>query len=159
MKLKGINDEDFINYKLPSMFLITSYCDFKCDRESGENCCQNSSLAKLPVKEINDNTIIQRYLSNPITKGIVFGGLEPFEQFDEVLSFISLLRGKYACNDDIVIYTGYNKAEVENKTALLLSFGNIIIKYGRFIPNQPQHYDEVLGVNLKSNNQYAERIC
>ena len=38
-------------------------------------------------------------------------------------------------------------------------FTNIIIKFGRYIPNQKPHYDEVLGVNLASDNQYAERIC
>ena len=35
---------------------------------------------------------------------------------------------------------------------------NIIVKYGRYIPDQEKHYDEVLGVYLASNNQYAERI-
>jgi hypothetical protein len=35
---------------------------------------------------------------------------------------------------------------------------NIIIKYGRFIPNHQPHYDEILGVKLASDNQYAERI-
>ena len=29
----------------------------------------------------------------------------------------------------------------------------------RFIPNQKPHFDEVLGVVLASENQYAERIC
>ena len=33
--------------------------------------------------------------------------------------------------------------------------GNIYIKYGRFIPNKPSHYDELLGVNLASDNQYT----
>jgi hypothetical protein len=40
----------------------------------------------------------------------------------------------------------------------LKSFSNIIIKFGRFIPNQEPHYDEVLGVKLASDNQYARRI-
>ena len=35
---------------------------------------------------------------------------------------------------------------------------NIVIKYGRYIPGQTPHYDEVLGVKLASDNQYAERI-
>ena len=37
-------------------------------------------------------------------------------------------------------------------------YGNIIIKFGRFIPNQPSIYDEILGVTLASNNQYAKRL-
>ena len=40
----------------------------------------------------------------------------------------------------------------------LSQFKNIIIKYGRFIPNHKPHNDEVLGINLASDNQYAERI-
>ena len=40
----------------------------------------------------------------------------------------------------------------------LKQFPNIIIKFGRFIPNQQSHYDEVLGINLASDNQYAKKI-
>ena len=40
----------------------------------------------------------------------------------------------------------------------LKQYDNIIIKFGRFIPNQEKHYDEVLGVELASPNQYARRI-
>lgn len=32
------------------------------------------------------------------------------------------------------------------------------LKFGRYIPNQTPHYDSILGVNLASDNQYAERI-
>ena len=45
MKLKGIIFEDFINYKKPSMILEFPYCDFKCDKECGEQVCQNSTHA------------------------------------------------------------------------------------------------------------------
>jgi hypothetical protein len=34
----------------------------------------------------------------------------------------------------------------------------VIVKFGRFIPNQKSHYDEILGVNLVSPNQYAKII-
>lgn len=37
-------------------------------------------------------------------------------------------------------------------------YPNIIVKFGRYTPNQDGHYDDVLGVHLASNNQYAERI-
>ena len=61
-------------------------------------------------------------------------------------------------NDDIVIYTGYTEEEVADKVYLLDLFPNIIIKYGRYIPGQEPHYDEVLGVKLASDNQYAKKI-
>jgi hypothetical protein len=32
------------------------------------------------------------------------------------------------------------------------------MKYGRYIPNNKGRFDKVLGVQLASDNQYAERI-
>ena len=34
--------------------------------------------------------------------------------------------------------------------------GNLYVKYGRFIPDQQSVFDEVLGVNLASQNQYGK---
>lgn len=159
MWVKGILNEDFINYKLPSLFICTAVCSFKCDKESGEQCCQNSSLAEdTGVIVSNDYIIQKRYLANDITKAIVFGGLEPFDQFGEVFNFIRMLRLKYECFDPVVIYTGYNKEEIEQEIYRLSSFPNIIVKFGRFIPHQEKHKDKILGVELASPNQYAEVI-
>ena len=159
MKLKGINTEDFVNYKKPSMFLITSYCDFKCCKELNIDVgiCQNEPLAQSKIKDMSLEYLYDKYRDNPITKSIVFGGLEPFLQFEELLSFIQYFRDRN-CLDDIVIYTGYYKEEIEDKIQKLQEYPNIIIKYGRFIPNQESHFDEVLGVKLASENQYAEKI-
>ena len=62
------------------------------------------------------------------------------------------------CDDDIVIYTGYNKEEIVDKITQLADFKNIIIKFGRYVPNRPSRYDEILGITLVSDNQYAEKI-
>ena len=35
MRVKGIVEEDFINYKVSSMFINTCFCDFKCCEELG----------------------------------------------------------------------------------------------------------------------------
>lgn len=162
MKIKGITDEDFVNYKVPSMFIATSKCNFKCDRECGRQICQNGTLAKQKNMNVKCEDIVTRYLANPITHAIVFGGLEPMDQFDDVCALIILLRTRFVgnCQDDVVIYTGYTKDELEKKNYLrfLRSYGNVIIKYGRFIPDQAPHFDPVLGVNLASDNQYAERL-
>lgn len=158
MRIKGLTDEDFVNYKLPSMYICTSTCDFKCDKESGMRCCQNSALAKEQSVIINDDTLIKRYLQNPITKAIVFAGLEPMDQSQEVYHFINLLRMKYKKNDPVVIYTGYTEDELKNSVAVFSQFPNIIMKFGRYIPNREKHYDEVLGVWLASPNQYAKEL-
>lgn len=159
MKIRNLVAEDFVNYKKPSMFIITCYCDFKCchELEIDESICQNEPLVQSEVKELSNEYLYKFYSSNPITKSIVFGGLEPFLQFEELLSFIQYFRDRN-CLDDIVIYTGYYKEEIEDKIQKLQEYPNIIIKYGRFIPNQESHFDEVLGVKLASENQYAEKI-
>ena len=160
MIIKTIVDEDFINYKQPSMYIGTAHCNGKCCREAGipMSICQNDEWRKTATVEMADDNIIERYLSNSITSAICFAGLEPFEQFFEMFDLISKLRNKYHCNDTVVIYTGYNKKEIKQEIEALKMFPNIVIKFGRFIPNQSKHYDDVLGVNLASDNQYAEQI-
>lgn len=158
MKIKGLIDEDFVNYKLPSMFIATSKCSFKCDAECGKAVCQNLPLATAPVIEVDDKVLIERYLNNPISKAVVIGGLEPFDNSSELYEFVR----KFRCysNDDIVIYTGYYEHEIQDYVwEYMRDFVNIVIKFGRFIPDQQPHYDEVLGVKLASDNQKGVRIC
>lgn len=160
MRIKELVEEDFVNYKLPSMFIGTISCNGKCCIEAGIplSVCQNDEWRKCPnYLTVMDEDLVTRYLRNPITKAIVIGGLEPFEQFEELYSFIFTLR--YYTSDDVVIYTGYNKNEIEALVERLKeNFNNIVIKFGRYIPDQQSRYDEVLGVTLVSDNQYGERI-
>lgn len=148
--LKGLVDEDFSNYKKPSMYLIFPNCTFKCGRAN----CQNSALANpLLQVEVDIKSIVVRYMGNPITKAIVCGGLEPMDSFEELLLFIKEVRKE--CNDDIVIYTGYYEEEVLDKIDQLKKFSNIIIKFGRYIPEKEPYFNEILGVTLIGKNQYV----
>lgn len=156
MIIKDIVTEDFINYKKPSMVIEFPFCSFKCDKEYGQPVCQNGTLATSPNIEIDIKKIVQEYLLNPITESVVAQGLEPMDSWEELVSFIREFRKE--STDDIVIYTGYKKEEVRSQVLFLRQFPNIIIKFGRYIPNEKPHFDEVLGVKLASNNQYAERI-
>ena len=158
MEIKGIIHEDFVNYKVCSMTIAMPYCTFKCDKECGSNVCQNSKLAKDPTLDIPAAKIIEQYLHNPLSHAIVFQGLEPFDSYNDIYYFIYALRFIFKNNDPVVIYTGYNKDEILSKIDDLRKFSNIIIKFGRYIPGQKPHYDEILGVNLASDNQYAEVI-
>lgn len=160
MKVKTIVDEDFTNYKKASMFIGTASCGGKCCIEAGIplSVCQNDGWRSSAPIVISDMEICQRYLNNPVTNAVVFGGLEPMEQFDEILAFIRVLRIDFQCEDDVVIYTGYTLDEVEKEVSLLSEFENITIKFGRFRVNQTPHRDEVLGVDLASDNQYAVQI-
>lgn len=159
MKIKGIVDEDFVNYKLPSMFISLGTCDWKCCKEANipVTVCQNCELAKQPDIEISSNDILQRYIDNPISECVVIGGLEPAMQKEDILDLIQTFReNRY--NDVFVIYTGYYKNEILDWIEQIRPFGNIIFKFGRYKPNNEKHYDSVLGVNLVSDNQYGEVI-
>jgi organic radical activating enzyme len=162
VKIKGLKDEDYVNYKKPSMFIIFPYCSFKCDKENGCQLCQNSSLAHEPDIEISLGTLLDRYQNNPLTKAIVCGGLEPFDSIEDLLNLIQAARDFREIDDDIVIYTGYTEEELAEKHPwiyrVITGYKNIIIKYGRFRPNEESHYDEVLGVKLVSSNQYAKKV-
>lgn len=156
MIIKQLLDEDFVNYKKPSMFIGFPSCSWKCDKECGMQVCQNGALATSQIKNIGFKTIVNRYINNPITSSVVCGGLEPFDTWDDLYCLVTYLR--LSTQDDIVIYTGYYKEEIEVYINELKVFPNIIIKFGRYIPGCEKHYDEVLGIYLASDNQYAERI-
>lgn len=154
MKIKGLTDTNFTDYKLPSLYIATPYCSFKCDKECGRAVCQNSALAHSITYNVSNAAIAKIYNDNPITKAIVFGGLEPLDSAD---LFETINELQAACKiQRVVIYTGYTEEEIQSQFPQLLSLHNLVIKYGRFIPDQKSHFDEVLGVTLASNNQYAK---
>lgn len=174
MNIKFCIEDDFVNYKKPNMFIGMPNCSGKCDIDNGTTICQNSDLRNQKSIDIPMENLIQKYLENDITEAIVFGGLEPFDSAFDLSTFIYTLRNKYNCKDDVVIFTGYDKEELlginhknydevnfEKLHAVykqICSYENIIIKYGRYIPNNEKHFDDVLGIYLSSDNQYAEKI-
>lgn len=150
MLVKGIVDYDIVNYKKPSMFIAFPYCTFKC------NNCQNQKLANTAIYKISLETIISRYTANPLTHAVVCGGLEPFDDFEQLLEIVEAFRA--ITDDDIVIYSGYYSYEITDKLKQLCKFPNIIIKFGRYFQGYPERYDETLGVTLASDNQFAVRL-
>ena len=157
INLVNFMDEDFVNYKKCSMFLGFSKCSFKCCIEAGCNICQNSELANAPVMQVSISNLYERYKKNGLSEAIVCGGLEPFDTYTELLELVKYFRS-HECNDEFVIYTGYNKDEIASYISELSKYPNIIIKFGRFIPDQIPRKDQILGVELASPNQYAEVI-
>lgn len=161
MRVRTIVSEDYTNYKLPSMFIGCISCDGKCCIEGGipRSTCINNNWRDSNIIDVDDDELIRSYMSNPITSAIVFGLLEPMLQPYEIERFIQKLREEYMCNDPVIIYTGYTENEVGIIIRDWARFGNIIAKYGRFVPNQDKHFDDVLGVDLASPNQYAKHYA
>lgn len=156
MNIKGLIDEDTVNYKKICMTIEFPRCSFKCDKECGQPVCQNGALANSPDISISIDRLVERYINNPITEAIVYQGLEPLDTWEDVLELTDAFRQQ--TDDDIVIYTGYTKCEIRDKVEELKKYKNIVMKYGRYVPNDKTHYDKVLGVDLASDNQYAEKI-
>ena len=93
MKIKGIIDEDFVNYKKICMTIEMPICkDFKCNKDCGHIVCHNVELASAPTFDISIPDLISIYLSNRITEAICFQGLEPFDSFLPLWTFIDEFR-------------------------------------------------------------------
>lgn len=157
MKISNVTIEDFVNYKKASMFIGMGTCNWKCCKESNIpiTVCQNHELIN-NTKDVDVTSIIKSYKNNSITEALVIGGLEPFDTFSDLLTLVDAFR--QSCSDDIVIYTGYYPYEISNYLTYLCEYENIIIKFGRFVPNNNPHRDDVLGVDLISDNQYAVKL-
>ena len=159
MRISNLKDEDFVNYKKPSLFIGTCFCNWKCCDEAGisREVCQNYQLHNSKQHDLTFEQIYRRYINNPLTSAIVIGGLEPILQSEEVIGLIKYFR-EHNCHDDFVIYTGYYEEEISSILDTLKKYDNIIFKFGRFKPNQEKHWDDVLGVYLISDNQFGKKV-
>lgn len=156
MLIKGIKDECFGDFKQIGMLVVFPNCSFKCDKEYGRTICQNSHLANADVIEVPTEKILTRYYDNPLSKALICGGLEPLDSIGDLFTLIQHFR--FNCSDPVVIYTGYTEDEAERILGWtkIRELGNIYVKYGRFVPDQAPHFDEILGVKLASDNQYGK---
>jgi hypothetical protein len=140
------------NYKKISMYLpLGITCIWKC-----VECCNIYYKNNTQYLEASIDNIIEEYETNILVEAIVISGLEPFDNFGQLYNFISKFREFY--EDDIVIFSGYEKKEVEDMLEHFYIFDNIIYKFGRYIPDRPSKYDEILGITLASDNQYGFKI-
>jgi len=158
MLIKDLISTDFINYKYPAMYIAFPNCSFKCEVECGVQCCQNSTLAKQKNIDISIDRILELYEEalEGGSRALVCAGLEPIDSFSDLLELIKAFRLKY--DHDIVIYTGYIEAEISAEVEQLKQWPNIIVKFGRYNPKHSEHFDNVLGVKLANNTQYARKI-
>lgn len=159
---------DVADYKKSSMMLAMPYCDNKCWIELEKkfpgkypkDICQNYALHSEKIFHASIDQIIELYMKDPLTHAIIFAGFEPLLSQTDLILFIEKFRK--VSQDDIVIFTGYNEDEKTYRVFLdhLNAIGatNIIMKFGRYIPDEEPHFDEVLGVKLASSNQYGKKV-
>lgn len=147
--------EVFQDYKKSALLLSTCYCDWKCCIEAGvdKSVCQNQKIAQQREVTLPFESVLKK-VNQSFTDAVIFGGLEPFMQADEVIQCIEYLR-QHGVKKDIVIYTGYYVEEIDAETLAYLVLNGVILKCGRFIPNRKSKFDAVLGITLASDNQYG----
>lgn len=155
MIIKGFTDGDFVNYKKPAFLIEFPYCTGKCDKEAGTCLCQGRILNNISNIDIKISRLYEIFSNSIVSKAVTCLGLEPLDSFKDLLSLIDYFRSRKP-EAKFVIYTGYTEEEVIRDFRALLQYKNLVIKFGRFIPNQKPHFDRVLGVNLASDNQYAK---
>ena len=161
MKLRAIIEEDCNHYKDFSMVLFAPYCNWKCCKESNIPVeeCANQSFQKEPVMDFSNGFILQKYLSNPLQNALCIAGAESLDS-DDLNDFIKFFR--QSVNDIIIVYTGYTITEPKVKNFIDWIFKNniqnVILKIGRYIPNDIPHIDPILEIPLASNNQFAIKI-
>lgn len=154
-----IIDADIVNYHEATFNILAGIsCTFKCCLDN-PTVCQNSDLCKNTPIRFSIQKLIERFNNQHIAQSVTLQGLECLDNLKQVLWFIYYFR--QTNQEPIIIWTGYTKEECEDLIYLItevMHWNNIIIKFGRFIMNRPSRYDEVLGVTLASDNQYAEKI-
>ena len=83
MKIKGITDECFTDYKEPVMYIAFPFCSFKCDIENGCALCQNGALTKEPIIEISKEDIdTQKRITNDIIDELLNLEIEICKEFN-----------------------------------------------------------------------------
>lgn len=152
--------QDFVNNAICTFTIESGIsCTFKCDKENNCQMCHNFALTKQQPIETSINRLIELYDSQELSHSVTFQGLEPLDNLKQLLWFIYYFRQTH--DDFIYIWTGYDKNECKDLIYLIkekMQWKNIVIKFGRYRPNDTPHLDPILGINLSSSNQYAEVI-
>lgn len=163
MKISSFT-ETFVDYKKRGVLIGFPTCNGKCWKDLGmdTSICQNEilkeNLIEIPLGTLLDK--IKENIESGYAEAIILGGLEPLEDIDNLLSIVDFISNTSE-DTDIVIYTGYYKEEIQAQLKEIKGYARnnkVIVKFGRFIPNANYKYDEILGVTLASDNQYAEVI-
>jgi len=158
MRILQIEDEVFSDYSKISMLVVVPFCTTCCWKELGldSSICQNDNPRGLPILDYSNRKIIERYVNNPLTNAIVFGGMDAWDSINEIIELIKLFRE--TSDDDVVLYTGRKYSEIASKMYDLERFKNVYVKVGRYIPNQKPVIDKITGVKLANRGQYFIKV-
>lgn len=121
------------------------------------NCpdCFHQDRFDLPIIEEDSKDIIAKILENPFNAGIVLGGFEWTEQYEELLAIIeeSLANGL-----EVILYTHYTIEDISTDYSRLLDYKGIYIKCGEYDNTLLSATHSSYGVPLASTNQIIYKV-
>ena len=142
MKIKGFEHERTQDAPFMGCLIIANNCFNNCKK------CFNQHLKNKPSIEMSAEEIINEVKKNPFNEGIILGGLEWFNQIDDMKVLMET-----AANSGlkIMVYTGFPVIEDESIFKECAKKVDTYLKIGPYVEKLPQI--EMYGIVLASNNQ------
>lgn len=117
--------------------------------------CFHQDRFDIPIYEEDSKDIIDKILENPFNQGIVLGGFEWTEQYDELLALIEEAEKN---NLEVILYTHYTIEDISTKYSELLNHKGIYIKCGEYDNTRLSPTYTSYGVPLASTNQIIYKV-
>lgn len=126
-------------------------------KECHNHCpgCFHQDRFGLPILEEDSRDIIAKIKENPFNRGVVFGGFEWTEQYEELLCMI---EESIAAGLEIILYTHYTIDIIRRDYSELLSYKGIYIKCGEYDNSCLSATHISYGVPLASTNQIIYKV-
>lgn len=142
VKIKGFEHERSQDAPFMGCLVIANDCRNNCRN------CFNQHLKNKPSIDISVEDVIAEVKSNPFNQGVIFGGLEWYNQKDDLYK---LMRAAADAGLKIMVYTG--KTTIDDKMIFEECAKKVdtYLKLGPYIDNLPSTV--MYGITLASNNQ------
>lgn len=126
-------------------------------RDCHNHCsgCFHQDRFSLPTIEEDSKDIIDKIASNPFNAGVVLGGFEWTEQYDELLAIIEESRAR---NLEVILYTHYTIEDIQANYSELLRYKGMYIKCGEYDDTLLSSTYTSYGVPLASTNQVIYKV-
>lgn len=117
--------------------------------------CFHQDRFNTPIYEEDVKELIHRVRQDPFTQGVVLGGFEWTEQYEELLAVI---EEALKVNLNVILYTHYTIKDISTMYKELLKYKGIYIKCGEYDNTRLSNTHTSYGVPLASTNQIIYKI-
>lgn len=148
MKYRGVY-HDRLDAPFVGSLIFAYDCHHQCP-----GCCHGDRHTT-KVYEATPEEIIQTVLDYGFSEGIILGGFEWTEQYQDLLDLLHCATEK---NLRMMLYTHYDECEMRRKFPELYTFHGLYIKYGEYRRDLHEDGYTSMGIPLASTNQYIKEV-